>query len=283
MAITLELNRPVTDNDLLTLSERNPGYPFERLAKGELIVSPTGSQAGLRSGEVFAQLYLWNRSAGVGRVFDASTGWQLADGSCLSPDASWVPSERWAALSKAAQTGVAPLCPDAVFEVRSPSTWLAELRAKMAVSVGNGARVVVLVDPPSETVEVHRPGQRPMRIEHPATVALGGAGPGVFPASYWIFRPSGPARRRARDQMVVPAVARFAANPDIPPCVPPLPQDRPQGRGPLLATLVRVPHGRESRCASRGQTPVPLLHRPARPMPPGHAVQPGHMRNQPPK
>jgi Uma2 family endonuclease len=52
MAILLDLLRPVTDEELRLLSERNPGYQFERTADGRLVVSPTGGKSGRRSGEV---------------------------------------------------------------------------------------------------------------------------------------------------------------------------------------------------------------------------------------
>lgn len=172
MAIKLDLARPVTDEELLQLSERNPGYQFERTARGELIVSPTGSEGGRRSGEVFLQLGAWNRQFRQGVVFDSSTGFRLPDGSCLSPDASWVRSERWNALTREEREGFAPLCPDAVFEVRSQSNTLAELREKMLAYLANGARLAVLIDPDARAVEVYRPGHEPERHEQPARVAL---------------------------------------------------------------------------------------------------------------
>jgi len=42
MAVHLNLLRPVTDEEPLQLSERNPGYQFERAADGRLVVGPTG-------------------------------------------------------------------------------------------------------------------------------------------------------------------------------------------------------------------------------------------------
>ena len=44
MAMPLKAVRPVTDEELLELSERNPGYQFERTADGDLIVTPTGGK-----------------------------------------------------------------------------------------------------------------------------------------------------------------------------------------------------------------------------------------------
>jgi Uma2 family endonuclease len=172
MAILLDLLRPVTDEELLRLSERNPGYQFERTADGRLVVSPTGSKSGWRSGEVYGQLRDWNRHTRAGVVFDSSTGFRLPDGSLLSPDASWVARERWEALSPEEQEGFAPLCPDAVFEVRSPSQTPQELREKMRAYLRNGARIGVLIDPYERAVEVYRPGQEPERHENPERVAL---------------------------------------------------------------------------------------------------------------
>ncbi|MBX6378593.1 MAG: Uma2 family endonuclease, partial [Clostridia bacterium] len=115
VAIKLDLARRVTDDELLELSERNPGYQFERTAEGRLVVTPTGGKSGRRSGAVFGQLFNWNARMGLGEAFDSSTGFRLPDGSLLSPDASWVRRERWEALTPEEQEGFVPLCPDAVF------------------------------------------------------------------------------------------------------------------------------------------------------------------------
>jgi Uma2 family endonuclease len=173
MAIELDLLRPLTDEELLRLSERNPGYQFERTADGRLVVSPTGGESGRRSLQVAYQLEQWNRSSGRrGFVFDSSTGFLLSDGSLFSPDASWVARERWEALSLEQRQGFAPLCPEAVFEIRSPSQTLGELRRKMEGYLRNGARIGVLLDPYTRTVEVYRPGQQTQRLEAPDRVAL---------------------------------------------------------------------------------------------------------------
>jgi Uma2 family endonuclease len=172
MAILLDLLRPVTDEELRLLSERNPGYQFERTADGRMVVSPTGGKSGRRSLKIAYQLERWNERAGLGVVFDSSTGFHLPDGSLLSPDASWMSRERWEALSPDEQEGFVPRCPDAVFEVRSSSQTVRELREKMEVYLRNGARIGVLIDPYARTVEVYRPGREPTRHESPERVAL---------------------------------------------------------------------------------------------------------------
>lgn len=172
MAITLNLTHPLTDEEFLQLSERNPGYRFERTAEGRLVVTPTGGNSGRRSLKVAYQLERWNEPIGLGVVFDSSTGFRLPDGSLFSPDASWVRRERWEALTPEEQEGFVPLCPDAVFEVRSKSDTLAELRGKMQSYIANGAGIAVLIDPDSQTVEVYRPGQTPERYEKHLRITL---------------------------------------------------------------------------------------------------------------
>ena len=164
MAITINQSKPVSDADLLELSRRNPGYQFERQRDGALTVTPTGSKPGYRSGEVFGQLRHWSRANEAGPVFDSSTGFLLPDGSVLSPDASWVRRERWDALGAKDQESFAPLCPDAVFEIRSKSDRLEELRAKMRAYLENGAGIAVLVDPFDRFVEAWRPRREPDRF-----------------------------------------------------------------------------------------------------------------------
>jgi Uma2 family endonuclease len=172
MGIRLDLLHRVTDEELWELSERNPGYQFERTADGRLIVTPTGGESGRRSGEVFYQLEHWNRRTRLGVAFDSSTGFRLPDGSLLSPDASWVRRERWEALSREEREGFVPLCPDAVFEVRSASQSLGELREKMEAYRANGARLGVLIDPYRQAVEIYRPGAPVERYEGVERVPL---------------------------------------------------------------------------------------------------------------
>jgi len=147
VAISLRLPAQLTDEDIRDLSTRNPGLQIEQAASGELILTPTGAEAGRREIVLGAQLYNWAVAQGMGLSFGPSTGFRLSDGSLRSPDASWVRRDRWAALTPAQREGFAPLCPDAVFEIRSRSDSLSDLREKMRVYLANGARLAVLIDP----------------------------------------------------------------------------------------------------------------------------------------
>jgi len=130
-------------------------------------VTPTSGRGGRREVVVGSHLDHWAESDGGGLAFGPSTGFRLPDGSLLSPDASWVRRDRWEALTAEQQDSFAPLCPDVVFEVASPSDTLPGLRKKMRAYLANGCRLAVLVDPGRRAVEIHAPG-RDAQIHEPA-------------------------------------------------------------------------------------------------------------------
>lgn len=178
LAISLRLAAAPTDADIFELSERNPGYQFERSAAGELIVSPNGGRSGHQEMRLCTQLGTWAESDGSGLAFGPSTGFRLPDGSLLSPDASWVRRDRWDALSVAQQESYVPLCPDAVFEIASHSDTLPVLRRKMRAYIANGARLAVLIDPRRRAVEICAPNSDPQVIEPVTLVSLSQVLPG---------------------------------------------------------------------------------------------------------
>jgi Uma2 family endonuclease len=84
------------------------------------------------------------------------------------------------ALSREEREGFVPLCPDAVFEVRSASQSLGELREKMEAYRANGARLGVLIDPYRQAVEIYRPGAPVERYEGVERVPLDPELPGFI-------------------------------------------------------------------------------------------------------
>ncbi len=162
-----------------------PSVRVESAGPKQLFLCPDRLQSRPRQ----RQLHAWNRNAGLGVVFDSSTGFRMPDGALLSPDASWVRRDRWDALSEAQREGFAPLCPDAVFEIASPSDRLEDLRAKVLAYLANGARLAVLISPQSRTVEVCRPGRDPEIHTTPQNVALDPELPGFVQDLGPIFAP----------------------------------------------------------------------------------------------
>jgi Uma2 family endonuclease len=172
-----------TPEQFEVLCQANPEAVLELAADGCLILmTPTGSETGARNGSLMVVLGLALRSSDLPlKLFDSSTGFRLPDGSVLSPDASLVALDRWQALSPEERRGFAPLCPDLVVELASPSDdgprGLTALRRKMAAYQRNGARLGWLLIPRERAVEVWGPlvdpTPEPRRIE--AATGLDGA------------------------------------------------------------------------------------------------------------
>jgi Uma2 family endonuclease len=141
------------------LCQLNPDLNFERNADGSIVVmTPAGGGSARRSGQVYGQLFMWAMKDGTGEPFDATAGFTLPNGAVRSPDASWVLSSRWNALTEAEQEAFPRIAPDFVAEVRSKSDSLVELRRKMKEYVEQGVRLAWLIDPESRLVEIYRPG-----------------------------------------------------------------------------------------------------------------------------
>jgi Uma2 family endonuclease len=105
---------------------------------------------------------------GVG--FDSSTGFTLPNGAMRSPDVAWVPRAKWESLSEGERREFAPLCPDFVVELRSPSDSLRWLKTKMEEYIANGARLGWLIDPLDRKVYVYRPHAAVQCLDDPSVV-----------------------------------------------------------------------------------------------------------------
>ena len=149
----------LTAEQFAAVCHANPNAVLELDAGGHLIhMTPTGSETGARNSRLVMRLLLWADQQGGWRVFDSSTGFRLPDGSVLSPDASLLRQERWQALTPEQRRGFAPLCPDLVVELASPSDeghrGLTALRHKMAAYQANGAQLGWLLIPAEQVVEI---------------------------------------------------------------------------------------------------------------------------------
>jgi len=165
------LTQSVTPEQFERLCQEYSDLRLELTSTGELIVMPgTGSKTGMRNADLTYQLRAWTKSDGSGLCFDSSTIFALPNNARRSPDASWVRRERWDYLSERQQEGFAPICPDFVVELRSPSDRLATLHDKMLEYIANGASLGWLIDPFKRRVYVYRPDEELVILETPEIV-----------------------------------------------------------------------------------------------------------------
>ncbi|MCP9841763.1 Uma2 family endonuclease [Synechococcus sp. J7-Johnson] len=163
---------------------QNPEAVLELGADGQVIqMTPTGSETGARNSRLVMRLLLWADQQGGWKVFDSSSGFRLPDGSVLSPDASLVSLQRWRALPLEQRRGFAPLCPDLVVELASPSDegprGVTALRRKMAAYQANGARLGWLLLPDERAVEIWPASVELQRIEQADELAASPEFPGL--------------------------------------------------------------------------------------------------------
>ncbi|MGL5081688.1 MAG: Uma2 family endonuclease [Microcoleaceae cyanobacterium] len=159
----------VTDELFWDLCQVNPDLRLERTATGELIVNPpTGSDTGQYNAGLIVDFGIWNRQTQLGKVFDSSTGFKLPNGATRSPDVSWIQSERWNNLTPDQQEKFAPIAPDFVLELLSPSDTLKDVQDKMQEYIDNGVRLGWLVNRKGSWVEIYRPGQPIQVLSIPA-------------------------------------------------------------------------------------------------------------------
>ena len=163
MTYTLNLQAftdSVGDRDLEQICRDNPNLRFEIDKYGKLIVmSPTGSLTGEKNSDLNYQVQAWNRQYKLGVVFDSSTGFRLFNGAIRSPDVSWIACDRWNSLSDKQKRGYAPIDPDFVIELLSPTDNLTEAQQKMQEYRSCGVKLGWLINPDRKEVEIYRNGR----------------------------------------------------------------------------------------------------------------------------
>jgi Uma2 family endonuclease len=167
---------PLSDDELMAFSEANKPCKVERLASGEILVmTPSGYKNNLREAYVVHELFAWAEVDGRGEVFSSNAGFNLPDGSTLSPDAGWVDSSRVLALSERERERFLPFAPDFLIEILSPSDSLQDLDSKMSQWIANGVRVAWRIDPFAGTVAIYAEGKAAILLSRPEVVE--GTGP----------------------------------------------------------------------------------------------------------
>ena len=162
----------MSDEQFFELCHLNRDLRLERTSQGDLaIMPPTSGETGRMNFALTALFGRWVQADGSGIGFDSSTGFTLPNGATRSPDLAWVKQERWEGLTPELRKVFAPLCPDFVLEIRSPSDALDTVQAKMQEYLDNGARLGWLIDPIEKKVYIYRP-QIPVEcLDDPQTVS----------------------------------------------------------------------------------------------------------------
>ena len=175
MTYTLNLKAftdSISDRALEQLCRENPDFRFETDKYGKLIVMPpTGSQSGKFNMSLAFQVELWNRQSKAGVVFDSSTGFRLSNGATRSPDVSWIAIERWNSLSDKQKRGFAPIDPDFVIELMSPTDDLSTTQQKMIEYISCEVKLGWLINPDAKQVKIYRTDREKETLNNPSSLS----------------------------------------------------------------------------------------------------------------
>jgi Uma2 family endonuclease len=173
-ALTLNLSSlaNISRSQFRQIADDNPEMKLERDKQGNLIVmAPTGGETGNFNSDLNGQVYLWNRSRQLGKLFDSSTGFELPGGGDRSPDVAWIPLAKWEALTPEERRGFLPLCPDFAIELMSRSDSWIQTQAKMVEYMESGCRLAWLLDPKGKRAVIYRIGQPPEFLTSPDSLS----------------------------------------------------------------------------------------------------------------
>lgn len=142
-----------TEAELEALPE--DGFLHE-VVNGELAMSPKNNWShGCICARLSAALFNFNQVHKLGAVLDSSTGFWMFNRNCRAPDISFVLKTRLTALGfKPTEKRFFPGAPDLAVEVLSPHNTRAEINERLRDFFASGARMVWVINPDTESVEV---------------------------------------------------------------------------------------------------------------------------------
>lgn len=171
--------KKMSGDDFFEFCQANPNLRLEMSSSGDLIImTPSGSESGRRNATLIGKLFVWAENNGEGVVFDSQSGFELPNGAQRASDCAWILRERYEQLPIEQRRKYAPIAPDFVAELRSPTDRLNDLHAKMKEYMENGVRLGWLIDPDGRSVWIYEPGKESQRLDAPTELGGGSVLPG---------------------------------------------------------------------------------------------------------
>jgi Uma2 family endonuclease len=145
-----------TAEDLWELSHlpENDGKRLILIEGAVYEMTPTGWIHGDIASELDMAIRLFVKTHKLGRVTAAETGFNLAPRTTLAPDVGFIAAAR---VPKQLPSGYVPFAPDLAVEVVSPGNTADEMRKKIEKYMRYGTRLLWVVYPEQQKVDVYRP------------------------------------------------------------------------------------------------------------------------------
>lgn len=132
------------------------GYRYELLQGNLRMMSPAGGRHGRITLQVAHLLKTHSDAGKLGVVFAAETGFLIETDpdTVLAPDVAFVSRSRFESIEN--EIRYLPLAPELVVEVLSPSDRFSQVEAKAFAWIDAGTKLVLVVNPESETIHAYR-------------------------------------------------------------------------------------------------------------------------------
>ncbi len=138
------------DYEAFTARPENEGRVFE-LIDGEMVEKMPSYEPSHIAGWILTFINMYLLQNPIGNTTAADGGYIMPDGNILIPDVGYISRERLPEKP----TREAPVPPDFAVEVMSPTDKMRDLRQKAERYLGYGTRLVWLVFPEQQVVEVY--------------------------------------------------------------------------------------------------------------------------------
>jgi Uma2 family endonuclease len=146
------------------------------LVRGQVVRCPmAGTRHGVVCVNAAAIIHAFVRANKLGRTMSNDTLIRISSDTARGADVCYVSYEKLPPGKS--PDGMLEVPPDLVIEVRSPSDLWTDALGKMLDYIRFGVPVVVILDPPTESASVYRPGTRQDIFEKDQTLTL----PDVLP------------------------------------------------------------------------------------------------------
>ena len=165
------LRSRLTDEEFEKFCAQNPELRIEMTSEGVMIIMlPVTPEGSSRNFKLTGRFAAWAEADGTGVGFESSAGFTLPNGAKRSPDVSWMPKERWDALTPEQRNEFTHICPDFVVELRSKTDRLRTLQNKMKEYIANGAQLGWLIDPIRHQAHVFHADSSVEILDHPQVI-----------------------------------------------------------------------------------------------------------------
>lgn len=190
LPVTIHLERPLTDEELLDFCADNDGFEIESDADGSITVMTPVKWKTSRLNQILTlELGLWARQTGRGDVCGPDLGVRFPDLVLRAPDAAWLSDAQVIAAEAQEKDdpGFLRFCPEFIAEIRSHRDRASQIEAKMEFWMSRGAQLGWLIDPRRKLAMIYRAGHEPETLLQPEFLEGGGpiAGFRIAMTEFW--------------------------------------------------------------------------------------------------